>query len=86
MAKDKKPKLQTHMGSLVATAPLDVLPVDFTVLEPASVGRENVLVITDMFTKFTLAIPKKDKKPKTVAAVLVNNWFVQFWRTKTNSQ
>ena len=78
MAKDKQPKLQTHMGSLVATAPLDVLAIDFTVLEPASDGRENVLVITDIFTKFTQAIPTKDKKAKTVAAALVNNWFVHF--------
>ena len=78
MAKDKQPKLQTHMGSLVATAPLDVLAIDFTDLEPASDGRENVLVITDIFTKFTQAIPTKDQKAKTVAAALVNNWFVQF--------
>ena len=78
MAKDKQPKLQTHMGRLVATAPLDVLAIDFTVLEPASDGRENVLVITDIFTKFTQAIPTKDQKAKTVAAALVNNWFVHF--------
>ena len=73
MAKDKQPKLQTHMGSLVATAPLDVLAIDFTVLEPV-----NVLVITDIFTKFTQAIPTKDQKAKIVAAALVNKWFVQF--------
>ena len=78
MAKDKQPKQQTHMGSLVATAPLDVLTTDFTVLEPASDERENVLLITDIFTKFTQAIPTKDQKAKTVALALVNNWFVQF--------
>jgi len=49
-----------------------------SVLEPASDGRENILVITDIFTKFTQAIPTKDQKAKTVAAALVNNWFVQF--------
>ena len=78
LAKEKQPKLQTHMGSLVATAPLDVLAIDFTVLEPASDGCENVLIITDIFTKFTQAIPTKDQKANTVAAALVNNWFVQF--------
>ena len=65
-------------GTLVATAPLDVLAIDFTVFEPASEGRENVLVITDIFTKFRKAIPTKDPKAKTVATALVNNWFVQF--------
>ena len=78
MAKDKQPKMQTHMGCLVATAPLEVLAVDFTVLEPAFDGRENVPVITDIFTKFTQAIPTTDQKAKTVAAALVNNWFVKF--------
>ena len=78
MAKEKQPKLQTHMDSLVATAPLDVLANDFSVLEPASDGHENVLVITDIFTKFSQAIPTKDQKGKTVAAALLNNWFVQF--------
>ena len=86
MAKDKPPKLQTHMGCLEATAPLDVLAVDFTVLEPASDGRDNVLVITDIVTKFTQAIPTKDQKAKTLAAALVNNWVFPVWRTNTNSQ
>ena len=49
------------MGSLVATAPMDMLTIDFTVLEPSSDGRENVLVISDIFTKFTQAIPTKDQ-------------------------
>ena len=59
LAKDKQPNLKTYMcrPTLVAAAPLDVLAIDFTVLEPASDGRENVLVITDIFTKFTQAIP-----------------------------
>ena len=38
------------MGRLSATRPLEVLAIDFIVLEPASDGRENVLVITDVFT------------------------------------
>ena len=45
-------KLHTKIDSLLADQPLDILAVDFTVLEPAC-GVENVLVCTDIFSKFT---------------------------------
>ena len=44
-------------------------------MEPASDGRENVLVLTDIFSKFTQAIPTKDQKATTVAKVLLKDWF-----------
>jgi hypothetical protein len=40
------------MGSLIACKPLDILAMDFTILENSSDGRENLLVLTDVFTKF----------------------------------
>ncbi|CAC5383311.1 unnamed protein product [Mytilus coruscus] len=57
--------------------PLDILAMDFTVLEKSSDGRENVLVLTDVFTKFTQAIPTRDQKATTVAKVLVKDWFLK---------
>lgn len=48
------------MGHLLATKPLEVLAIDFTILEPARDGRENVSVMTDVFTKSTHAVPNKD--------------------------
>lgn len=47
---------RTPMGCIIATKPLEVLAMDFTQLEPVSDGRENVFVLTDVFTKFTTAI------------------------------
>ncbi len=76
MAKAGK-KLHTKMGSLLASEPLEVLAIDFTMLEPAS-GYENVLVCTDVFSNFTQAIPTRDQTAKTVARVLVKDWFVRF--------
>ena len=32
------------MGNLLATIPLEILAIDFTVLEPVTEGRENALV------------------------------------------
>lgn len=45
---------------LLATRPNEILVLDFTVLEPSRSGFENVLVMTDIFTKYTLAIPTRD--------------------------
>jgi len=50
------------MSSIIATKPLEVLAMDFTQLEPASDGQENVLVLTDVFMKFTVAIPTRDQR------------------------
>ncbi|XP_030833612.1 uncharacterized protein LOC115920950 [Strongylocentrotus purpuratus] len=71
-------KLHPQMGSLIAREPLEVLAIDFTVLEPSSNRVENVLVLTDVFTKYTQAVPTRDQRATTVAKVLVNNWFVRF--------
>ena len=70
--------MRPKMGTLHATKPLEVLAMDFTVLERGSSGLENVLVLTDVFTKFTQAIPTRDQKATTVAQVLVRDWFVRF--------
>ncbi|KXJ15652.1 Retrovirus-related Pol polyprotein from transposon 297 [Exaiptasia diaphana] len=71
-------KLHPSMGSLTASRPLEVVAIDFTILEKGSNGIENVLVITDVFTKFTQAVPTKDQKAVTVAKSLVKEWFVRF--------
>ena len=76
-AKDAIPKIRARMCNLLANQPRDILATDFTLLERSSSGFENVLVITDVFSKYTLAIPTKDQKAKTVARVLVNEWFLK---------
>ena len=53
-------KLHSIMSSLTASKPLEILAINFTVVEKSSSGIENVLVLTDVFTKFTQAIPRKD--------------------------
>lgn len=75
LAKAVRPKVKTYMGTLQASSPNEILAIDFTMLEPASDGRENVLVLTDIFTKYTLAIPTRDQRASTVADVLVRSWF-----------
>ena len=52
--------------------------MDFTILEKADDVIENVLVITDAFTKWTRTIPIRDQTAKTVAKILVKEWFHQY--------
>ena len=53
VAKAPVPKIRPPMGSLLARHPLEVLAIDFTMLEKATDGREMVLVMTDVFSMFT---------------------------------
>ena len=66
------------MKHLVATEPNELVSMDFTLLEMSGEGIENILVITDAFTKWTKTFPTEDQKAETVAKVLVKEWFYQY--------
>lgn len=74
-AKAVHPKVRAFPGTLMASKPLEVVAIDFTVLDRASDGRENVLVVTDVFSKFTQAFPTPDQKATTVVRTLEEKWF-----------
>ena len=78
IAKEKTPKTKTRMAHLLASTPLEIVAIDFTKLEKSSSGLENVLVISDIFSKFTVAIPTRDQTAKTVAKVLLKEWFTKY--------
>lgn len=64
VAKDNHPTAQSFMGHLGS--------------QPARIGQENVLIMTDIFSKYTLAVPTSDQRAPTVARVLVGEWFSKF--------
>ncbi|KAL7834629.1 hypothetical protein SRHO_G00288760 [Serrasalmus rhombeus] len=78
LGKAVQPKVRAFRGTLQAARPNEILAIDFSVLEPASDGRENVLILTDIFTKYTQAIATKDQRASTVAQALVQHWFHRF--------
>ena len=43
-------------GSLVTNNPLHLLCLDFAAIDPSRDGNENVLVMMDAFSNFTMAV------------------------------
>ncbi|XDV45359.1 hypothetical protein PO909_013473 [Leuciscus waleckii] len=58
LSKAVQPRVKTYQGVLLASQPLEVLAIDFTLLESATDGRENVLVMRDVFSKKEKGVAK----------------------------
>lgn len=56
--------------NIQTSRPLELVCMDFLSLEPDSHNTKDILVITDHFTKYAVAIPTKDQKASTVAKCL----------------
>ena len=70
VAKDSGSVPHSFMGHVLASRPNEIVTIDFTLLEPSQNGLENVLVMTDVFSKYTVAVPTRDQRAVTVAQVL----------------
>ena len=46
---------KTVQGSLVANQPLELLCIDFTKADVVKGGKENILILTDAFSKYKQA-------------------------------
>ena len=66
---------QTQQGLLDANNPLDLLCIDFMKVDPSRDGKENILVLTDAFTKFSQTFITNNQKALTITKILVNKWF-----------
>ena len=60
-------------GSIIANNPMDLLCIDFMRVDPSKDGKENVLVVTNAFSKFSVTVVMPHQQAKTVAKALVDN-------------
>ena len=70
-------KPRTGLESVQASRPLEIVAMDFTTLDMASNGTENVLVLTDVFTKYTVAVPTRHQRATTATAI-VKEWINKY--------
>ena len=52
--------------------------MDYLTLEPSKAGQSNILVITDYFTNYAMAIPTHNQTAKTTADAIYNNFMVNY--------
>ena len=64
--------------NIESTQPLELLCVDFLKLEPCKGNVENILVITDHFSRFAQAVPTKNQSAKTTAKVIFDHFVVHY--------
>lgn len=65
-----QPDKAAPLVNIQTTRPMELVCMDFLSLEPDSHNTKDILVITDHFTKYAVAIPTRDQKASTVAKTL----------------
>lgn len=75
VSKAPEPEARAPLVSIVTTAPLELVCIDFWSAEDVNGKSVDVLVVTDHFTRLACAYPCPNQSAKTVARVLWNNFF-----------
>lgn len=81
-----KAEKTAHLVNMKTSRPLELVCMDYLSLEPDGRGTKNILVITDHFTKYAVAVPTPDQKEKTVAKAQWNNFPFTLWHTRMPTQ
>ena len=73
-----QPDKAAPLVNIKTTRPLELVCMDFLSLEPDRSKTRDILVITDHFTKYAVAVPTPNQKAKTVAKSLWDNFLVHY--------
>ena len=74
------------MESIKTSYPLELVCMDYLSIEPDNKGVKDVLVVTDHFTKYALAVPTKNQTAKVVADALWENLISHYgWPERLHS-
>nr|XP_061828743.1 uncharacterized protein LOC133614632 [Nerophis lumbriciformis] len=72
------PERAAPLVNIQTARPLELVCMDFLSIEPDRSSTKNVLVITDHFTKYAVAVPTSNQKATTVAKALWDNFLVHY--------
>ena len=74
----KTPPQVAPLQPILVTQPLELVHKDYLSLEPSKGNIENVLVITDHFTRYALAYPSKTQTAQATARILWDNFICHY--------
>ena len=66
------------MVPITATKPLELVHLDYLKVEPSKGNIENILVITDHYTRFAQAYPSKSQTAQATAKLLWDHFIVHY--------
>ena len=66
------------LQNIRTSRPLELVCIDFLSLEKSKGNYENILVVTDHFTRYAQAYPSHDQKATTVAKILWQKFIVHY--------
>ena len=74
----KTPPQVAPLQPILVTQPLELVHMDYLSLESSKGNIENVLVITDHFTRYALAYPSKTQTAQATARILWDNFICHY--------
>lgn len=72
------PEKSAPLVNIQTTRPMELVCIEYLSLEPDSKNTKDILVITDHFTKYAVALPTKDQKATTVAKCFWEQFLIHY--------
>ena len=66
------------LHNMEATQPLELIHLDYLLIEPSKGNIENVVIVTDHFTRYAQAYPPKTLTVLATAKLLWNNFIIHY--------
>ena len=70
--------VRAPLVNITTSQPLELVSMDFLTLEKSLGGFQHMLVITDHFTRYAMAVPTRNQTARTTAEAFFNNFVVNF--------